>query len=145
MKVIDAEKLKDDIWNYAIKLKRFVGLHEINNIIDEQPEVETVKHGHWVELIRPCVIDGYRDEDNSYYCSVCHASVCCYELNEYCSHCGAKMDEKTIIINKSNIYEMECSVCGKYLKHYVYRDGEYICLDCANIKLSESDKRIGEK
>lgn len=144
MKVIDAEKFRIELEEYVKNLNRFLGVHDIVKILDEQPEVETLKHGHWVELIRPCVIDGYEAEDTTYYCSVCHTSAC-NELDKYCSHCGAKMDEQTMIIDKSNIYDMECSVCGKYLEQYVYRDGEYICLDCANIKLSESDKRIGEK
>lgn len=60
--------------------------------IDNVPaaDVAEVRHGHW-ELIDK----HYRAQDGweyrRYRCSLCHRTT--VEPDNYCSHCGAKMDE----------------------------------------------------
>lgn len=89
--LISREKLKDDI---AVLLERNDKLIDewlancIDDVIDEQPTVDAVKHGHWV------------DDNTNYYYANC--SICGYEIDihvnrgyhNYCPNCGARMDEE---------------------------------------------------
>lgn len=61
-------------------------------LIDMQPTVDPVKHGHWIE---------YREERsfglmNFIKCSECgsyHAKSSILDKPKFCDECGAKMDE----------------------------------------------------
>lgn len=101
MRLIDADALKE----YMKPTPRAMLLYcDTNNQriweaeckeIDAQPTVDPIKHGHWIRSS-----DGYWDE-----CSKCHASIDIsmgsdlYDAdgneveNDWCPHCGAKMDE----------------------------------------------------
>lgn len=69
---------------------------KINELIDNQPKVDPVKHGHWIYP------DDYFDEgDNIFECSVCHFTLQFpyYDPDEnehyYCPKCGARLIEVT--------------------------------------------------
>ena len=61
---------------------------------EEEPaaDVVEVKHGKWFRHNKK------KHGDTCYYCSVCEkmaiADGYCWELTDYCPHCGAKMDEE---------------------------------------------------
>lgn len=57
--------------------------NEFENIILQIPTVDPVKHGHWE------VVDG--TEPRRYGCSICKRLS--WTEDNYCSYCGAKMDE----------------------------------------------------
>lgn len=63
---------------------------KVERMIAEQPTVDPVKHGHW--------IDPRTDVDGMYeFCSVCgeDADITHYGKHfAYCPNCGAKMDEE---------------------------------------------------
>ena len=102
MRLIDAEKLSESIMK-MLDLALEYNEHKIYNCIYEifipvvvaQPtvEAEPIKHGHWIE------------EKNWYECSVCGSGTYFIKdeylpeefnaLPNYCSDCGAKMDEVT--------------------------------------------------
>ena len=54
-------------------------------VIDDAPEVEPTKHGYWY----------VSDHDGYFQCSECDSYAHETELGNYCSSCGAKMDEVT--------------------------------------------------
>ena len=54
---------------------------EILEFIEEQPTINPVKHGQWIERSK---------DDNR--CSLCGWGVW-VNTNNYCPNCGAKMDE----------------------------------------------------
>lgn len=58
-------------------------------LVDSEPTIDPVKHGHWAEY-----------SNGVYYCSECHEEAYWdtdygQQLFEYCPYCGAKMDEAT--------------------------------------------------
>jgi len=63
----------------------------IDTIIEEAPTVdaEPVKHGHWISHDYD-----FAPAESTQECSVCHEEQPIYMVdNNYCPHCGAKMDE----------------------------------------------------
>lgn len=44
--------------------------------------LENQKTGHWIEI-----------DMDMYECSECHKGLSVYEKENYCSHCGAKMEK----------------------------------------------------
>ena len=84
MRLIDAEKLKSHFawWNDENK-------DIFNSIIDQQPTVEPVNHGHWIKI-------GEIDKDgNQYYqCSKCGKGEIHVPIIDvkYCWNCGTQMD-----------------------------------------------------
>lgn len=79
MRLIDADMLEptEVYMNYGFT--RIVYMDDI----DEMPTVDTAKHGHWVKSL---------DHYDRYMCSVC-GHLTNTESDNYCSYCGAKMDE----------------------------------------------------
>lgn len=88
-----------------ISLKQSIALSAIlkdkktlEQIIDEEPSIDAVKHGIWIE-------ENTRTRSSKFYCSVCHRTAydpqptriagwvkrCRYA---YCPNCGAKMDKE---------------------------------------------------
>ena len=72
---------------------------EFTKIIKCLRDVQEVKHGHWVENKSSYFVneDGTREYDHN--CSVCGYGNTYNKMGEplylqYCSHCGAKMDEE---------------------------------------------------
>lgn len=60
------------------------------NTLETFPEVDPVRHGHWIE--HKSAFEQY--EPTTYECSLCHA-ISLHRSN-YCPTCGARMDgEKT--------------------------------------------------
>ena len=60
------------------------GIETAREIIDDAPTVEP-KHGYWY----------VSDHDGYFQCSECDSYAHETELGNYCSSCGAKMDEVT--------------------------------------------------
>lgn len=79
---IDADKLLDN------KFKNDISWNAFEKLIKRQLTVDAVevKHGHWEIAI------GY-DPKKAFQCSECR--LMSYDPTEFCSHCGAKMDEVT--------------------------------------------------
>lgn len=66
--------------------------NEIKKIIDEQPTIDPVKHGKWIERTLH-EYDPHTDEhwDETYYkCSECGCD--CWASTNFCQECGARMD-----------------------------------------------------
>ena len=84
MRLIDADRLKE------IFKKRYCDFEDVLEMllgdVDEQPTVDSVKHGHW--NLRHIGVGHYWE------CSVCHTNPCIYVTKDtnYCPNCGAKMD-----------------------------------------------------
>lgn len=53
------------------------------------PDVKEVKHGEWIYQISDLF-----PADSTKECNQCHARQNLFCDDEYCLHCGAKMDEK---------------------------------------------------
>lgn len=82
MRLINADKLKEDMSKRQIKQRDLNASFFV--VINEQPtvEAEPIRHGHWEDI----------DGDGSIWrCSVCGEVQCCN--SNYCGDCGAKMDE----------------------------------------------------
>lgn len=77
MRLIDADKLKAHYawWNDDYK-------EIFDSIIDQQPTVEAVEHGHWEEARRDFTLP-------TGFCSVCGSHQ---RITNYCPNCGARMD-----------------------------------------------------
>ena len=58
---------------------------DVQGLIDEQPTVDTVRHGHWI--FRPFPDDWI---GSLYICSECRDF--CDSRYRFCPSCGAKMD-----------------------------------------------------
>ena len=58
-------------------------LDGVLNLLEEQPTIDPVKHGHWKFA-----------KDVYVSCSVCGVTILLFnaENPNYCPHCGAKMD-----------------------------------------------------
>ena len=76
-RLIDAEKLKAEFIG-----KRY-GTQAIKYVIDQQPTVDPVKHGHWI--MKP---NGYGTCSN---CKMCSLDIGGGVDSDYCPNCGAKM------------------------------------------------------
>lgn len=93
MRLIDADKAKEEILSWAVDLNNPQLLSKADTlcIIDQQPtvEAEPVKHGRWMHTDAAA---SWRAKDE---CSVCHyATTDRIDLSyfHYCPNCGAKMD-----------------------------------------------------
>ena len=78
MRLIDADALLKDIADYPYWYRGM-----IKDTIAIQPTVDPVNHGHWIESL---------DHYDRYMCSAC-GHLTNTESDNYCSNCGAKMDE----------------------------------------------------
>lgn len=83
-RLIDADKLKEGVSSYHFK-----------NLIDDQPTVDTERHGHWVKIETSKTYD-CQNTVPIYKCSFCHTPFVNVDLKDryhYCPNCGALMDE----------------------------------------------------
>lgn len=92
MRLIDADQFKAKLLSFMDRKATTPSdtdciLDGVLNLLEEQPTVAPVKHGHWKRYDRWC--NGY-----AYICSECgkRSSSNKDEHLEYCCHCGAKMD-----------------------------------------------------
>ena len=90
MRLIDADALipmmkyattDSEIGVFPVK----IGFNDIEKVINEQPTVNTVRHGHWI--YRSFVDDWI---GLLYICSECRDF--CDSRYRFCPSCGAKMD-----------------------------------------------------
>ena len=101
MRLIDADKLKQNVLDWEDCYNGFSDAYEKARIIDEidaQPTIdaEPTRHGKWKEYQR--LEANIVGELQSAECSVCgryHTTpyMHSYDYYEYCPWCGAKMDE----------------------------------------------------
>ena len=62
-------------------------LDGVLNLLEEQPTIDPVKHGHWIDTGRA---DYYLNKE--YRCSCCNSVD--YMCSPYCYNCGTKMDDE---------------------------------------------------
>ena len=96
MRLVDADKLRKDVLDLPNCYNGFSDTYDkamIVDLVDEQPTVDHVKHGHWI--MKP---NGYGTCSNCHTCSLdIMGGVDC----NYCPNCGAKMDEE---VNENETY-----------------------------------------
>ena len=80
MRLIDADKIC--VADLVFYTTDHVTQEDVQGLIDEQPTVDTVRHGHWIFRQFPI--------GSMYICSECR-TVCCWRYR-FCPSCGAKMD-----------------------------------------------------
>lgn len=99
MRLIDADHFRDRVTG-KVEANRKDGNSLISNIlleilaveVDNEPTVDTLKHGHWIG-------DECNIGDMIYICSACKEEFILEtgtpeeNLYNYCPNCGAKMDE----------------------------------------------------
>lgn len=97
MRLIDADNLKEDLnqkvlgdCRYGEKIKSFLQW-VIDRSIDNQPTIEPVNHGEWINTYGDTPHDP-RDKNYWWHCSECGHSVSTSFKSNFCPHCGAKMD-----------------------------------------------------
>lgn len=112
MRLIDADKLKEDVLDLPNCPNEFSGTYDkarILDLVDEQPAVdaEPVKHGHWTieDIVTYERSYGGTLYEPVYKCSCCGRVTESYvrgdepimpedaDFPEFCGNCGAKMDE----------------------------------------------------
>lgn len=88
MRIIDADVFANELNQKILKtecLFEAVYLTKVRDMVNEQPTVDTMKHGKW-----RWVYDGIYDKDLR--CSVCK-KIPTYECRtKFCPNCGARMD-----------------------------------------------------
>lgn len=87
--LIDRDSLRGKL-AYA-DFKNISDWQKINELIDNQPKVDLVKHGHWI---------AEEPFKGWWHCSECNAVLEYHGKNlsnreKYCYSCGCKMDEVT--------------------------------------------------
>ena len=89
-KFIDAEKFKNAIKENKL-MAREAATRRILEMLEKQPhaDVQEVKHGHWIKTEDFTMIEQYAVYE--YECSKCGAHAH-YGIDNYCYHCGARMD-----------------------------------------------------
>lgn len=84
MRLIDADVISTD----EIVEHLYCGqcYRHIQRMLEEQPTVDLVRHGHWIYV---------KGSNGKAYdvCSVCGHTQETMGVNNYCPDCGAKMDE----------------------------------------------------
>ena len=88
MRLIDADQFKAKLLSFIDRKSTTPSdtdclLDGVLNLLEEQPTIDTVKHGHWKFA-----------KDVYVSCSVCGVTILLFnaENPNYCPHCGAKMD-----------------------------------------------------
>jgi len=94
MRMIDADKLREDVLSWENCYNGYSDAYDkarIIDAIDEQPTVDTERHGHWILTNKPNIYGG-----TSIKCSECgyEGVIAHIEDHHYCWVCGALMDEK---------------------------------------------------
>jgi DNA-directed RNA polymerase subunit RPC12/RpoP len=103
MRLIDADKLRQDVLDFPNCYNGFSDAYDkarIIDAIDEQPTIEERKKGKWTEkeVIYKEEADEVIEEWQSAKCSKCgryHTTPYLYYFKSYnyCPHCGARMEE----------------------------------------------------
>ena len=87
-RLIDADQFKAKLLSFMDRKSTTPSdtdciLDGVINLLEEQPTIDPVKHGHW-EFAKDVYVS----------CSVCGVTILLFnaENPNYCPHCGAKMD-----------------------------------------------------
>lgn len=92
MRLIDADALRDLMEQVCWDR---VEMRAVQKTIDEQPTIDPVKHGKWIERERyRTTKDGVFHTYRYKVCSIC-GRASGRRMNKrtrYCPHCGARMD-----------------------------------------------------
>ena len=64
-------------------------LDGVLNLLDEQPTVAPVKHGHWINIDAK-----FENMYVAHQCSICKSEFL-GDASNFCPRCGAKMDGET--------------------------------------------------
>ena len=96
MRLIDADQFKAKLLSFMDRKATTPSdtdciLDGVLNLLEEQPTIEPVKHGHWIYV-------GAHNGVHLFECSLCHCGLNTENpdwLSKYCSGCGAKMEVNT--------------------------------------------------
>ena len=90
MRLIDADQFKAKLLSFMDRKAPTPSdtdcvLDGVLNLLEEQPTIDPVKHGHWVFV---------NDMVSYIKCSECGDDICWVNTKrpKYCPHCGARMD-----------------------------------------------------
>ena len=91
-RLIDADQFKAKLLSFMDRKSTTPSdtdciLDGVLNLLEEQPTIDPVKHGHWIDTGRA---DYYLNKE--YRCSCCNSVD--YLCSPYCYNCGAKMDSE---------------------------------------------------
>ena len=91
MRLIDADQFKAKLLSFMDSKAPTPSdtdcvLDGVINLLEEQPTIDPVKHGHWI--VYPTLVSFLR-------CSQCHNGVGWHNDKKpnYCPNCGARMDD----------------------------------------------------
>ena len=89
-RLIDADQFKAKLLSFMDRKSTTPSdtdciLDGVLNLLEEQPTIDPVKHGHWIDTGRA---DYYLNKE--YRCSCCNSVD--YLCSPYCYNCGARMD-----------------------------------------------------
>ena len=93
---IDVEALFDAL--YDNEFQTFCPLDEVSDVIDAVPTLDyaPVRHGEWVEKIKPYAYTATGREIHIFHCSACDFTWAnkrmVFDHFKHCPNCGAKMD-----------------------------------------------------
>ena len=96
MRLIDADQFKAKLLSFMDSKAPTPSetdciLDGVLNLLEEQPTIDPVKHGHWIYV-------GAHNGVHLFECSLCHCGLNTENpdwLSKYCSGCGAKMEVNT--------------------------------------------------
>ena len=91
-RLIDADQFKAKLLSFMDRKSTTPSdtdciLDGVLNLLEKQPTIDPVKHGHWIDTGRP---DYYLNKE--YRCSCCNSVD--YMCSPYCYNCGTKMDDE---------------------------------------------------
>ena len=91
-RLIDADQFKAKLLSFMDRKSTTPSdtdciLDGVLNLLEEQPTIDPVKHGHWIDTGRA---DYYLNKE--YRCSCCNSVD--YLCSPYCYNCGTKMDDE---------------------------------------------------
>lgn len=91
-RLIDADQFKAKLLSFMDRKSTTPSdtdciLDGVLNLLEEQPTIDPVKHGHWIDTGRA---DYYLNKE--YRCSCCNSVD--YMCSPYCYNCGTKMDDE---------------------------------------------------
>lgn len=112
MRLIDADTFKVEIKElsednnepYSLYCDGFQDAVEwVDDLLDAQPTIEPVKHGHYNYIKYLYLVDGYYVVNETMECSECNNSFLNDDCN-YCYKCGAKLDKEPHFFRKKTTF-----------------------------------------
>ena len=80
---MDSKEAKDRLISLKMSYKIRIEEEDIEALEQGIKALENQKMGHWIKI-----------DMDIYECSECHKGLAFFEKENYCSHCGAKMERE---------------------------------------------------